>query len=407
MKSIFGLFLTLFMCLNVQGAQSTVFSYNGESQLEFLQEEVREVTLYRDEVRDSTCTRRIPYTVNECGYETRYRQQCTFKPGYNNCYNDTQRDCNYETRYRRVCSRAPGRQVCEMKPGKTTCRTNRQGERRCHTTSPRRVCRDVPGRETCRQEPYRDYVCHNRTVRRCDWVPGRNVCTDEPYQEYVCKDVTKYRTENYACKITVPVPYKVEKNHTNKLFVKFSGDFDVAEAQFNAIFKDNNGVELKTTNLNEDELIITSNVKTVKEEDYNYITNIDINFFNKVKELMPVRAKSHGLWMNKGGEFVMTLDNFELADDVHMDIHVRRDNGDTHFRKSFRLTEFKKTIVGDKMKLSMDLGSKGFKRLKALFGTGIKLKVDSTIKLLKFRNLNIKEEKTHSFKIKVYKNKTN
>jgi hypothetical protein len=57
------------------------------------------------------------------------------------------------------------------------------------------------------------------------------------------------------------------------------------------------------------------------------------------------------------------------------------------------------------MKISMDLGSKGFKRLKALLGTGIKLKVDATIKLKKFRNLTIKQERKHSFKVKVYKNK--
>jgi len=406
MKSIIGLFLTLLLCLDAGAAQSTVFSYNGEPNLEFLQEEVREVTLYRDEERDSTCTRQIPYTVNECGYETKYRQECNFEPGYNNCYNDTERDCNYQTRYRRVCSRGASRQVCETKPGKTTCRTNRNGERRCHTTQPRRVCRDVPGRETCRREPYRDYVCEDRVVRRCDWVPGRNVCRDVAYQDYVCRDVVKYRSEQYACKITVPVPYKVEKNHSNKLFVNFSGDFSVAEAQFNATFNDNNKVTLKATNLNEDEQLITTRVKTVAGDDeYSFITNIDVNFFNKVKELMPIRANSHGLWMNKGGKFEMTLDQFELTDDVLMEIHVRRDNGNTHFKKSFAISEFVKKNSGERMKISMDLGSKGFKRLKALLGTGIKLKVDATIKLKKFRNLTIKQERKHSFKVKVYKNK--
>jgi hypothetical protein len=395
------------MCFEASAAQSTVFSYDGQINQEFIQEEVRKVTLYREEMQDSTCTRAIPYTVNECGYETKYRQECRFEPGYNNCYNDTERDCRYETRYRRSCTRGPSRSQCTVKPGKTTCRTNRNGERRCHTTEPRRVCRDVPGRETCRNVPYQDYVCSDRVVRRCDWVPGRNVCEDVPYQDYVCRDVTKYRYEQYACKKPVQVPYEVEKKHTNKLFVNFAGDFDVAEAQFNAIFTDRNTVELKTTNLNEDELIITSNVKTVQGDDeYSFVTNIDINFFNKVKELMPIRANSHGLWMNKGGKFEMTIDQFELADDVAIDVLVRRDNGDTHFKKSFSSTEFNKRMSGeDKMKLSMDFSKKGFKRLKALFGSGIKLKVDVTIRLAKFRNLTIEEKRKHSFKIKVFKNK--
>ncbi|OIQ20579.1 MAG: hypothetical protein BM556_01175 [Bacteriovorax sp. MedPE-SWde] len=407
MKTIFGIVLTLLVCFSSYAEQSASFSFNGQSNDEVLIEEIRQITLFKDEVRDGTCTRQIPYTENVCGYETNYRQECSWQAGYNNCYNDTQRDCRYETRYRRECTRGPSRSQCTMKPGKTTCRTGRDGQQRCHTTQPRRVCRDVPGRETCRRVPYQDYVCSNRTVRKCDWVPGRNVCEQVPYQEYICRDVTKYRSEDYACKVTVKVPYKVEKKVSNQIFVSYKGDLDIAEAQFLATFKDDNTLDLKTTNLNEDDLLISSTVDTVSGSDkYSFITNIAVDFFDKTKALRPVVAKSHGLWMNKGGKFEITLDNFEINEDILIEVHVRRDSGKSHYKRLFNITEFaKKKVANGKMKLAMNLGSKGFKRLKSTFGTGIKLKVDVRIKLATFADLNLNREKTHSFKIKVYKNK--
>lgn len=202
--------LAIFMTLSVFASEaSKTINYEGQNADAFeLISQITE-TRYRDEQRDSTCTRKVPYQARECGYETRYRQECRFEPGRNICRTVYDNVCRTVTRYRQQCTTKPGRQVCRDTPARKECRVNRQGQRVCRSVPGRRVCRTEPGRRVCRQVPYQDRVCDRRPRQECRWEPGRNVCRDVPYQEYVCRDVTRYRDEQYPCKVTVKVPYNV------------------------------------------------------------------------------------------------------------------------------------------------------------------------------------------------------
>tara|TARA_R110002072_G_scaffold288917_1_gene455451 strand:- start:127718 stop:128938 length:1221 start_codon:yes stop_codon:yes gene_type:complete len=208
MKHLIGL-LVLLGSFSVFADASKTINFEGQNSDAFeLISQISE-TRYRDEQRDSTCTRKVPYTVNECGYETRYRQECRFEPGRNICRTEYDRVCRTVTRYRQQCSTGPGRQVCRQGPSRKECRINRNGDRVCRSVPGRRICRTEPGRRVCRQVPYQDRVCDRRPRQVCTWQPGRNVCRQVPYQEYVCRDVVRYRDEQYACKVTVKVPYNV------------------------------------------------------------------------------------------------------------------------------------------------------------------------------------------------------
>lgn len=409
-KTGLAMLLTLLFSLSSFAAETQRVSFTGQTNEEVILNAVKEITLYRSEQRDSTCTRQEPYTVNECGYETRYRRQCTDEPGRQHCWNDTDRQCRYETRYRNQCRTAPGRRVCVTKPGASRCRMV-DGRRVCTSSPPRQICRNEPGRQVCNREPYQDYVCRNVTRRRCEWRPGRNVCRDVPYQDYVCRDVVKYRSVPYACQVTVKVPYKVEKKVSHKINLTFKGELDLANAELTFGLTDSVEFRFTGTNLNKEKTYLTyEKTATAQTDDYNKISALEITVLDREEALAPVRAKSQNLWMNKGGKFSIEMDEFSL-EGVDAEILVLRSSGNRHFHRRIALKEFEVESLGNgKMKISTDLGKFGFKRIKTLLGTGAKLNVQMTI------HSNIKPGRTidshsdrmikdHRYDITVYKNK--
>ncbi len=286
--------------------------YTGQER-EFIElERMISITRYRQEQYQGVCSRSVPYVVNECNYETRYREVCHFEPGHNQCRTRNERECHFETRYRqechqgagrRVCHHVPGREVCRQEPGRRVCRT-RNGQRRCHQEPGRRVCHREPGRQVCEnqpgrricnQVPYQERVCRTVPRRHCVWMPGRNVCHQEPYSERVCRDVTRYRDEEYSCMRTRDVPYQVK--------VKSVAQFDVYFHQSNKmssgvpfIFKLNaQGKVVVKLPKTDDLLIEKSEQLTFDESGDEFYTDgqVDINLLskNRVLEIVntPVR----------------------------------------------------------------------------------------------------------------------
>lgn len=206
------------------------FTFSGQN-AEVLKAEkkITIVTPEQVEVPD-TCYRQVPNgQVRVCRDETRYRQECSWIPSSERCWNDQERVCRTVTRYREECSGSPSREVCTDRPSRQVCteRPTREvcttrpdgrqhcttvgGGQHCTTVGGGRDCHTVPGNRTCRQVPYSDQDCDYVTRRRCETIPGRNDCRQIPYSEQVCGMETQYRTESYACTRTQTINRTTEK----------------------------------------------------------------------------------------------------------------------------------------------------------------------------------------------------
>ncbi|EQC43991.1 hypothetical protein [Bacteriovorax sp. Seq25_V] len=400
------LLLCLLLGLGAKAESADSFQLNGQSEETIVLDLIKSVTMYRDELQDSTCTRQEPYDTEECGYVTKYRQDCRYEPGRNVCRPYTDRICRYETRYRQECRTEPGRQQCRYEPGKTVCRTNSRGENNCRTIPGRQVCDTAPGRRVCRDVPYQDYVCRNETRNRCDYEPGRNVCSSVPYQEYECKTVTRYRSIPYACKITVKVPYQVDKKVEHTVNFNIVGAKDLSDATINVALAENGSISLSADNHSALTLLEVDN-RIVSSSEYDFTSQVDVNVVDRAQYEAPLKINSHGLWMSKDGDYVLTVDSFSAVNfAVEIDV-VTVSDGDRHYKKTFNINEFKKTDAGNgKVKLSIDLKKHGFKALKNLFG-GVRIKVATTFETTPLGNVlgNQKpnNSREHIFSLKVYK----
>ena len=280
MGSLWPCLLALLLCANAFAQETVDFQYNGQPQEALSLERILVETRTRTEMQDSTCTRQIPYQENECGNETRYRQECSWIPSRQECGRRDERRCRDVTRYRQecsrgpsrercvdypggeVCSNGPSREICENRDGPEECRETPNGrvcrrlpptrncrtvpgERTCRPAPPQRRCETIPGEQVCRQVPYNDQECTYDSVPYCYEVPGRNDCRDIPYQEYVCRDVTRYRSESYACQRPVEIPYQVNIPVKANLEVRFVENDLGVEVPFTALLNKNKTLNLK------------------------------------------------------------------------------------------------------------------------------------------------------------------
>ncbi|MBY0518163.1 MAG: hypothetical protein K2P81_14740 [Bacteriovoracaceae bacterium] len=262
---IAGILLSLSALAQNETAQ---FIFRGQPQEHVALERSVVETRTRTEMQNDTCTRQIPYQEQECGPETRYRQECTWVPARQECGRRDERRCRQVTRYRQECSNGPSRRECRTFPGGQVC-TNRPGreicedrggseecrevngrrvcrrtggrvcrtvpgERDCRSTPPETRCTTEPGERICRQVSYPDQECTTESVPWCTTIPGQNVCRDIPYQENVCRNVTRYRTETYACQRPVEVPYNVTIPVHGQLDVAFLNPQFSQEVNFTA-----------------------------------------------------------------------------------------------------------------------------------------------------------------------------
>ncbi len=410
MKHILCL-LGLMLALNTNAlAQDTAeFEYAQQTAEQITIQDTREVTLYRTEYVDSTCTRQEPYQETVCGNETRYRNECTWIPGRNVCRTENDYQCRDVRRTRRECTAGRTRRECVNEPARRECRT-RNGVERCVDVPGRQRCRDVSGPQVCRDVPYTDRECQNVPRRVCNNVPGRNDCRDIPYQEYICRDVTRYRSIPYACKKPIQVPYIVNKEFTHQVNFSFKDVEQLGRATITLAMNQDGQLNISYKNLNEAETFmqLLSEDQTVQvnsDEEARIVRNVSINFGNLKKLLAPLNTTGKSLWMNKGGDFKLEVTKPNSLENSNIEVSVtKRSSGDLHFLKVLKLSDFN---ISEKH-LSIDLATHGFEQLKGFLGKKVKLKVDISVKVERPRNLllplNVELEKSKSFNLEVSKN---
>lgn len=404
---LFGLILVLNAAAQAQ--EFFEFEYAQQPTEQVTLEGTREVTLYRTQYVDGTCTRQEPYQETVCGDETRYRNECTWIPSRNVCTTEDDYQCRDVRRTRRECKPGRTQRVCVNEPARRECRS-RNGVERCVDVPGRRNCRDVVGDQVCRNVPYTDRACQTVSRQVCRDVPARNECRDIPYQDYVCRDVTSYRSISYACKKPVQVPYVSSKSFSHQINFKFSDPDLLGKATIKLVLNEKGQAAISYQNLNESETYIQllSEEQTVlvdSDVEAQIIKNINVNFGNLKKLLAPLNAAQTSLWMNKGGNFRLAIN--EPDDLVGSTIRVKvqkRSDGSTHFDKVFRLSDFDIS----KTHISADLSQHGFQQLKGFLGRKVKIKVDISVKVEKPTHLllplNAEFEKTKSFNLEVKKN---
>lgn len=199
----------------------------------------------------STCTRDVPYQQYECHDVTRYRQECSYIPSRENCWNENERVCRNVTRYREECHNGPGhevcherpsREVCTERPTREVCHTNPQGHQSCQTVGGGQSCQTVGGGQSCstvggdricQNVSYTDQDCDDVPRRRCENIPGHNDCRDIPYSEQVCGNETHYRQEEYACMRTLYRDETTAKKLTGSIQIHFQTNGLVEEFPLN------------------------------------------------------------------------------------------------------------------------------------------------------------------------------
>lgn len=199
------------------GQIESVINFNGQNaDIVKIDQAVSLVRQLQVEV-PSTCTRQVPYESYECRDVTRYRQDCSWVPSAQQCWEEPERVCRTVTRTRQECHNGPGRrvctdipvrEVCTDRPDRQECTTVTRHREECSTGSSREVCHDVPSREVCTNRPTRE-VCRpgpgGRQVcstvgggrvcnqvgggRQCRTVPGERTCRQVPYQDRQCRTV--------------------------------------------------------------------------------------------------------------------------------------------------------------------------------------------------------------------------
>jgi hypothetical protein len=389
--------------------EQETFTYNGQENQEVTLVETKEVTLYRTQMQDSTCTRQIPYTEEVCGNETFYRNECHWVPGRNHCYDDSDYVCRNVTRQRRECTRGRSREECTNEPARRVCRT-RNGVERCVDVPGRRRCRQVQGPERCRNVNYTDRVCDTVTRRQCDWISGQNECSQVPYQEWVCRDVTRYRNEQYSCKVPVQIPYKVDKEFRSTIQFKFNDLDQLGSSNITVTRDSNQEIVVTFENLNSKSYIqlINKTVDDVSDSNELQVKNYSLEYnFGSLKKLLgPLKVNLKSLWMNKAGAFSLKLEDAQLLKDTSIQIKVNKKSSDSiYFKRLFELKDFR----AKENSLNIDLSKHGFERIKGLFGKGVKIKTE--VKLILKRpsgiitELPTKMSKAKSFSLKVFKNK--
>ena len=402
--STIALLLTL-MSSEVFAAQAQKsVTFEGQTGDAFELETVKVETRYRSEEVDSTCTRRIPYTVNECGYETRYRQECRWVPGHEDCRTEYDRVCRTVTRYRQECTRGRDRQECTTKPGGRVCRRV-NGEMQCRDKPPQRVCRTIPGERTCRRVPYTDRECDRVPRRRCTHVPGRNVCEQVPYQEYVCRDVTRYREEQYACRRTIQVPYSFNKKVTGEVSVAYNDQTQGAKAGLNFALTPEGQIKVAAQDQSERKTLIQMN-KTIEQNDnqdeMDVIGSFSFIFLDQEAELAPIKENISAVHLNKN-ELRFKLGKVISPERLTLAIKITRKTILGNIRevmeKTFKATELELQDLGAQTSAKVNLKALGVEIDKKKYTVKISTKVEFKKPIL--NPVRMETERTQEFKVKL------
>ncbi|MCF8058102.1 MAG: hypothetical protein K9K67_02305 [Bacteriovoracaceae bacterium] len=359
MKFLF-LLTTLLLCISSQAESSKTINYSGQNGDALELDIINTVTRYREEDQDSTCTRQIPYETEECGYETRYRQECRQVPGRDVCRTEYETRCRTVTRYRRECRRGPDRQVCRDTPPRQVCRN---GE--CRTVPGRRVCDTRPGQEVCRQVPYQDRECTREPRRVCDWEPGRNVCSQVPYQEWICRMVTRYRDETYPCRRTVRIPYTFDRKVSSSVNINYVDDAPRTNVDFEFIIDEMAEVTVRAKDNSRKPVLISMKKVTSRvdmPDSSNSSVNFDFAFFDREKEFEPIKKAIQGMGLSSNAAW-FTTGYISKPERIKVALKIVRDGpfsgAKTLFDKTLTHNQLSFQQVNGGTKLLIDLSKYG------------------------------------------------
>lgn len=381
MKQILALFLLAIISITAFGANKETIRYAGQTGDHLNLDIINTVTRYREEERDTTCTRKIPYEAEECGYETRYRQECHWEPGRNVCHTEYDRQCRTVTRYRQECYQEPGRQVCRNTPPRQVCRNNQ-----CRTLPGRRICDSKPGRQICRQVPYQTNECRSVPRQVCRTIPGQNVCDHVPYQEWVCRTVTRYRDEQYPCRRTVQVPYSFDRKVKAELEIDYINRTGEANLDFIFELLENGEINLKALDHSEAPVLVSLD-KQVDRDVQNDFTNTRGKYvftLNSTDEVLaPLMKGVNNLYL---GERSLSFHTGKISDPSRVKVFIkliqdRTLSGDkVVFQKTMSASEFNLIQNSDSTKLSLNLAQFGVdlkkREHKVLINIGVELGQD-------------------------------
>lgn len=333
------------------------FTYDGQNSENVILELIRKETRYRDRVIDTTCERQVQVGEREqCGNETRYRQECHTVPGRNHCYDVYDQDCRTVTRYRQDCSYEPGRQVCRQGPARQVCTTRRNGAQVCATQPGEQICHTEPGRQVCRQVPYSDRECRQVTRTQCDWIPAQQECRNVAYNEWVCRQVPVYETQTYACQQTVKEPYEVVAEKVNaNIDYEFAGATNGARAKFNTEVVSGGRVILTAKDQSSQSKLIIAKRKLSKEVNGNEVTvngTVEIRFQNEAALLAPVKTALSNFELGQNSMSFL-MGKVQDASDLSLTVTIKRE-GETELSKKLARSQFSLSSSGNKSKVDFN-----------------------------------------------------
>lgn len=356
----FLVLLATLLSLNISAADSKTITFSGQNGDSFELETINTVTRYREEDQDTTCTRKVPYETEECGYETRYRQECRWEPGRDVCRTEYETRCRTVTRYRRECTRGPDRRVCRQTPPRQICRNGV-----CRTEPSRQICDTKPGEQICRQVPYQDRECTREPRRVCDWVPGRNVCDQVPYQEWVCRMVTRYRDETYPCRRTVRIPYNFDRKVKADVNVAYKNPAQEGLVDFIFTLTEDGDVSVRANDKSQRPLLIgmSKEVQADRQDDETSTqASFAFSLFDKETELAPIQKAITGGGLSKTGAW-FTVGKVTKPERIQVKMLITRKtvlgNVKTPFNKTLRAADLKFQDTSSGTKVLVDLSKFG------------------------------------------------
>lgn len=401
MKLFLTLVYLIFVSAQIFAGPLQKVTYNGQNGDSVELDLIDTVVRYREEMRDSTCTRKVPYQVEECGDETRYRRECSWMPGRNDCRTEYERICRNVTRYREECTTKPGRRVCRQKPPRQICRNGV-----CRTEPSRRICETKPGRRVCRQVPYTDRVCNRRPRQVCTWIPGRDVCRDVPYTEYVCRDVTRYRNESFPCKRPVKIPYNVDRKVKANVEVNYFSEVDSGPVDFTFNLNEAGNIKVAATDRSDTPVLISMKKeiqRDVEEDETNTEANFSFTFLNKEKELAPVKKTIKSAGLTKTSAF-FTIGKVTVPERLKVTLTLTRKtilgNTRTPFNQTLTTEDLTLRELENGTKVIVNLGKFGVKLKNKKYN--LKVKVDLNLESSIINQVRESLSKTQNFSIKAH-----
>lgn len=360
MKKFFFLVALLALTIQAQATSSETVIFNGQNGDSLVLDTINTVVRYKEEERDTTCTRQIPYEEEQCGYETRYRQECRWEPGRNVCRTEYETRCRTVTRYRQECTRGPDRRVCRNTQPRQICRNGV-----CRTEPGRRICDTKPGERTCRQVPYQDRECTREPRRVCDYVPGRNVCDDVPYQEWVCRMVTRYRSEDYPCRRTFKVPYNFDRKVKADINISYQDQTQGGLIDFIFNLSEDGDVSVKANDNSGRPVLIGMNKQIqadAQADETNTQASFSFTLFDKETELAPIKKNIQSVGLSKSAAW-FTIGKVSKPERLEISLRITRKsvlgNTKTPFNKTLTSADLRLQDVNEGTKVLIDLSKYG------------------------------------------------